>query len=452
MRCHIPWREHDLSDLPTSMQDREANANESEDRDNPFSLDQRHWSGNSSSLKRLSSSPVAHPASHHLRWLVRPHRAQRAAGPVRRSRRTSTSAAHRISPLTSGGSSSGFQEAARTAWAPVSGGNRDTYRIANQRSCYRADQHAQLDTELDAVLTSRLDSMARRHGLTPATLFQGAWLILLGGLINRQDLLCGVVSSGRHASVPGIDRMLGLLITTTPARAHLAPEETAIAFLKRLQREQAMLLPHAHLPLSEIQRVAGGQHLFDTLFTYENYPVDQPGKTDSDASLSRKTPGVTPVRGHSRTHYPLTLMVLPGVRVGLRLLYQPDTVDADWVACTMERLIRLLDCIANDPSKPAATSRNTDARRAPSVSCELEPAPLFINNNHHLLFASGCPCARIESPWSTKVACSPIARSRRARTSWRRLLYGLGCGAGPEDRIIMLKTDSLNSFPRFSRY
>ena len=216
--------------------------------------------------------------------------------------------------------------------------------LARQRRCCSAGAIRRASL---CEFTTRLESLARRHGLTLATVLQGAWTILLSRLTNQNDVLYGIVSSGRQAMVPDIERMLGLLITTTPVRARLNPAEATLSFLQRLQHDQALLLPHQHLPLAEIHKLAGRDVLFDTLFTYENYPVEGGRQASGDDDLP-----IREIRGRNSNHYPLSLAAIPGPQLGLRLHYSADLFDTAAAATLAGRLVRLLEQIAADPSAP----------------------------------------------------------------------------------------------------
>ncbi|MDW6064983.1 condensation domain-containing protein [Streptomyces sp. FXJ1.4098] len=128
--------------------------------------------------------------------------------------------------------------------------------------------------ELTAEQTATLTAYARRHGLTLNTVVQGAWAIVLGWLTGRDDVVFGVTVSGRPPEIDGIDTMVGLFINTVPARVRLRPDETFPELLTRVQGEQARLLDHHHIGLTDIQRRIGTGRLFDTLLVYENYPHD----------------------------------------------------------------------------------------------------------------------------------------------------------------------------------
>src|SRR6185503_9370637 len=60
---------------------------------------------------------------------------------------------------------------------------------------------------LSGEATRSLQDFARRRRLTLSTLVQGAWALVLGRRSGDRDLVCGVVSSGRPAELPGVEAM-----------------------------------------------------------------------------------------------------------------------------------------------------------------------------------------------------------------------------------------------------
>ncbi|MEU6041875.1 amino acid adenylation domain-containing protein, partial [Actinomadura sp. NPDC047616] len=192
-------------------------------------------------------------------------------------------------------------------------------------------------------LTGTLRDTARARGLTVNTLVQAAWAVLVGKLTGRRDVVFGATVSGRPAEVPGVERMLGLLINTVPVRVPLDPARPVGALLADLQRRQAELLAHQHLGLSEIQRHAGQGAVFDALLAFENYPADPAGPAVAG--------GLRLTRGEIRdaAHYPLTLVVNTGDDLELRLDYRPDAFTADEARRLTDRLLRILGQFAADP-------------------------------------------------------------------------------------------------------
>ncbi|ACY97456.1 non-ribosomal peptide synthetase [Thermomonospora curvata] len=216
--------------------------------------------------------------------------------------------------------------------------------------------------ELPAGLGERLQGWARRHGLTPNTLMQGVWGLLLARLTGRDDVIFGATVSGRPPELPGVEQMVGLFINTLPVRVRLNPDETVAAFLTRLQREQAELLPHHHLGLGEIHRLAGGGALFDTMTVFENYPLDSSllGARIGDLQLS----GADLL---DATHYPLTLDVVPGERMHLRLGHRPDVLDRESAGHLAALLPALIETVIDDATRKIADLDLPDGEHAAAL-------------------------------------------------------------------------------------
>ncbi|MFD7546867.1 non-ribosomal peptide synthase/polyketide synthase [Streptomyces sp. NPDC059816] len=199
-------------------------------------------------------------------------------------------------------------------------------------------------------LVGVLRGVARERGLTLNSVVQGVWGVLVGVLTGRSDVVFGAVVAGRPAELVGVERMLGLFINTVPVRVVVDPYRSVEGFLGELQERQAGVLEHQHLGLAEIQRVVGQGELFDTLLVYQNYPVPAQG----DLAPSGDGLQITGSSSSDTAHYPLILGVVPGEHMELRLDYHRDRFDAETVQALGDRMVRLLEQIAEDPSRPLA--------------------------------------------------------------------------------------------------
>ncbi|WP_413101826.1 amino acid adenylation domain-containing protein [Streptomyces sp. Inha503] len=205
-----------------------------------------------------------------------------------------------------------------------------------------------LVAEVDADLTARLGELARSAGVTLNTLVQSAWGVLLGRLTGRDDVVFGATVSGRPADIPGVESMVGLFINTLPVRVRVDHGASWTDLLTAVQRQQATLLDHHHLPLSAVQeatQVTG--ELFDTLVVFENYPLDSDGITERVDG-----PRITDITGQDATHYALTLFPTPGPTLRLRLGYRPDLYPAERARALLDGFRRMLERIEADPSLP----------------------------------------------------------------------------------------------------
>ncbi|WP_327341296.1 non-ribosomal peptide synthetase [Streptomyces europaeiscabiei] len=242
----------------------------------------------------------------------------------------------------------------RAAWAEAVGGFDEPSLIApTARTAPAPELPDELELELDAATTAALAPAARRLGVTVGTLVQTAWALVLAQFTGKDDIVFGTTVSGRPADVEGVETMVGLFINTVPVRVRLRPAEHLADLITRVQDEQTRLLPHHHLDLPSIRQLtglSGTTQMFDTLLVYENYPAAPRGTVgDTEAAGDLR---ITDMRGRDATHYPLTVLVRPGERLGLRLEYRTDAVDEAGARALGEQLLQALRAVVHDTGTP----------------------------------------------------------------------------------------------------
>ena len=101
-------------------------------------------------------------------------------------------------------------------------------------------------------------------------------------------------------------------------------------------------LEHQHLALTEIHRATGHDQLFDTLFVYENYPLD------TGALFSANGLAITDITTRDYNHYPLAMVAIPGDELGLRIEYDTDVFDRASIENLTKRFKRVLVAMTAD--------------------------------------------------------------------------------------------------------
>ncbi|KAI0130480.1 hypothetical protein BJ170DRAFT_316129 [Xylariales sp. AK1849] len=89
--------------------------------------------------------------------------------------------------------------------------------------------------------------------MTPATMIQAAWAILLGIYSNTADVVTGVTLNGRTANIRGIESVDGPTITTVPFRTALTPTQRVSDFLQSIQSQYISILPFEQFGLQNIR-------------------------------------------------------------------------------------------------------------------------------------------------------------------------------------------------------
>lgn len=223
---------------------------------------------------------------------------------------------------------------------------------------------------LTAEQTSVVADWARSAGLTMNTVTQLAWARVISGLTGRDDVVFGQTTSGRDDSLPGVQRIVGGLVTTIPVRVSVDESSPAEAG-NRLQRLTAQLRRHEFLGIAEITRAAGIGQLFDTLLVFENAPTD--GIIDGIALADGGR--LIPHRVESPSHYPVAVIpVLEGDRLIVRVEVRPDMIarfPADRLArrvaqtvravCTAERLCDIDILLPDEATTILAADASIDA-------------------------------------------------------------------------------------------
>ncbi|GAA1499945.1 hypothetical protein GCM10009827_004260 [Dactylosporangium maewongense] len=193
---------------------------------------------------------------------------------------------------------------------------------------------------LPADVTARLTEQARRGGVTLNSLLTAALGLVIGYETGRADVVLGTTVAGRPTELPGIDQVVGLFLNTVPARVTAAAGATVLDLARRAQADRLDLGPHEYLGLGEIQRAAGHEQLFDSLYVLQNFLAD-----DTFADLEREQ-GIAGVGYTDTTHYPLTWVLTPGATLRLKLEYRPDVFTGARAAALADRLVRLLTTLA----------------------------------------------------------------------------------------------------------
>jgi amino acid adenylation domain-containing protein/non-ribosomal peptide synthase protein (TIGR01720 family) len=327
-------------------------------------------------------------------------------------------------------------EAAEAFWRGALDGVEPTPLPAGEGG---GEGHGRAELRLSAVLTARLRSAAREHGLTLNTLLQGAWALLLAHHAGSDDVVFGAVAAGRPAELQGAEEMVGLFVQTQPVRARVRPGVPAAEWLRALQAGAAAAREHEHAPLAEVGRWSGavpGTPLFESLLAFENYPVDEAAAAESGVEVELEDVV-------SWTHYPLTLAAIPAARLVLRLKHDRARLDGAGAERLLAHLRTLLEGIAAAPLGPVDALSPLDADERRGVLAEANG------------LARAFPSATLPALFAAQAARTPGALAvadGRERLTYGELAARAGRvaavlrarGVGPESRVAVCMERSVD--------
>ncbi|MCC6552301.1 MAG: AMP-binding protein, partial [Polyangiaceae bacterium] len=206
------------------------------------------------------------------------------------------------------------------------------------------DGFGEIELTLPDDVTARLRRLCQESELTLSTAVQGAWALLLGRRADRDDVVFGATVSGRPPQLEGVEAMLGLFINTLPLRVRIDDDEAVAAWLRGVQALGLRMRQHEHTPLLSVQQwseLPPGLRPFETLVVFENYPVAPAGGAGEGGAEASFFVG-------ARTNYPLTLLVGPGARLSLRIVYQKRFFEPSTVARIGGELATILSAMSLD--------------------------------------------------------------------------------------------------------
>jgi amino acid adenylation domain-containing protein len=213
-------------------------------------------------------------------------------------------------------------------------GNR-IVQIAKQR----AASHKEILVLLSVNDTDQLQSWGRTQHLTLNSLILGAWAQLARCYCSTDDVVFGVTVSGRPSDLDGAETMVGLFINSLPIRIKVNASAPITEWLSKLQDQQLELREYEHSKLTDIQACSGvrqGTSLFDSLFVFENYPMDE-SLREGFGNIS-----IDDIHFIERNNYPLTVVVMPGQALSVKINYDETRFQRALIEQMGEHLHNLL--------------------------------------------------------------------------------------------------------------
>jgi amino acid adenylation domain-containing protein len=292
--------------------------------------------------------------------------------------------------------------------------------------------------ELSEADSAALLALSQAQHLTPNTVLQGAWALLLSRYSGQRDVVFGVTVAGRPSDLPGVETIVGLFINSLPLRVQVPIAMPVVTWLQELLAKNYRIRQHEHPPLVSIQgwsELPPSQPLFHSLVVFENAPQDPNlGEQVQEATLAFEQDRV-------HTNYPLTVVAYPGERVGVRLSY-----DRQWFERSdMERMLRhlrglLVSMVRAPEQRVHALSVVTPEERAQLLDGTKTP-PLSAEGSYIEVFERQVRA----TPRAVAVSCQgkSLTYAQLDAAAERVCQALLAEGVGPESIVAVLERRSL---------
>jgi amino acid adenylation domain-containing protein len=222
--------------------------------------------------------------------------------------------------------------------------------FAVPRAVAPSEPFPQVSVTFDAEFGARAFACARSLRVTPSTVLQGAWLLLLSCLTDSDDVVTGMTVAGRPPELADVETTVGNFLNALPLIARVKASESVAEFFARLQRSLVAIAEFDDLPLVDIQRLAPSADsgaLFDSLVVFEDVCTADYGRAFGA--------DVTAVRWFETTNFLLTFAFAVGERGGVLNVTFDATrftrARCEWI---VNHYVALLDSCVRDAQRPAS--------------------------------------------------------------------------------------------------
>ncbi|MFD2671573.1 condensation domain-containing protein, partial [Marinicrinis sediminis] len=197
---------------------------------------------------------------------------------------------------------------------------------------------------IPSEIADRLEKLARTHQTTLNVVMQAAWGLLLSTYNQTNDVVFGMVSTGRPAEIEGVEQMIGLFINTIPLRIRTEDQDTVGQLLDKVQQSLMESQQYDYVPLAHIQaQSAPKRTLIDHIVTFQNF------------SQEEATPEHSPKLGfeildeadYEQTHYDFTLMIMPNQGLDILVKYNSASLHEASVERMARHYMHVLETISS---------------------------------------------------------------------------------------------------------
>ncbi|HKR49075.1 MAG TPA: amino acid adenylation domain-containing protein, partial [Pseudonocardiaceae bacterium] len=226
------------------------------------------------------------------------------------------------------------------------------------REAHRTESAETVRVELSVEESQRLQSVAKRNGLTLNTIVQGAWAVLLSRYSREPEVLFGTTVSGRPGELPGAESMVGMFINTVPTRVRVDGGQDVLSWLRALQAAQIESRRFDFVSLAQVRACSdllAGVALFDSMVVFENYPFETPPEGEPGLRIRE-------VVARDTTNFPLSLRAYLDRQLGFDLGYDPRLFDAATVTAMAQRLRLVVSGFAGPVSGDASDHSHRHSR------------------------------------------------------------------------------------------
>jgi amino acid adenylation domain-containing protein/non-ribosomal peptide synthase protein (TIGR01720 family) len=245
------------------------------------------------------------------------------------------------------------KEAARKYWRELLEGYGEAVVIPGKKNNGQDSSRYEREEfflELGAEKTEGLNKLAAASRVTISCIIQAVWGIILGKYNNKQDIVFGIVVSGRPDEIAGVEAMVGLFINTIPVRIRFRESTPFTGLLHSVQNQAIKSEAYHYYPLAEIQAESLlKQHLMDHFLTFLNYPViEQIEEAVNKGNKKNPELKISDVKSVERSNYDLDVLIYFKQELKIKFRFNTACFDSDFMKRMAVHVEEVIDQIINN--------------------------------------------------------------------------------------------------------
>jgi len=201
-------------------------------------------------------------------------------------------------------------------------------------------------------VTDRIDSFLKQNQLVLSVLGIACWALLQSRYTSLNNIVTGVVFSGRSSALPGIDTMIGQAMNILPVALCIPEEKNIIDWLRETWKYFVDVNQYETNQQDIIRQwweVSDDVPLFESYFVLENFPGFKEGLNRS--LRSGGGPGYVYT---AQMEYPLRLEMLPSINIGIAMQFYKRNLLASSVERMMSDFQSLILRVIENPNQTVA--------------------------------------------------------------------------------------------------
>ncbi|UCH92335.1 MAG: amino acid adenylation domain-containing protein [Candidatus Aminicenantes bacterium] len=171
---------------------------------------------------------------------------------------------------------------------------------------------------LSEAETAELESLIKQNQMVLSTLGWAAWAMLLNHYTSEDNVIFGILVSGRSSAQAFVETMVGQTLNVLPVKVNVSPEKPLWDWLREIWEIQVELSQYEYTPQDKVREwwnVPPEKHLFESYLVVMNFPGIRQGMKESQQSTRTVHDYI------AQLEYPLRVDLYPGPALCLIMHY-----------------------------------------------------------------------------------------------------------------------------------